>query len=112
VGREGWDEMYALVLLVENVYAKKTRGLGFKDLHCFNLAMLAKQIWRLANELESLCAQVLRAKYYPSGDLLRAELKKGASFTWQSLMDGMETFKRGYIWRVGNGDNINVWQDP
>jgi hypothetical protein len=112
VGREGCEEMYTLVLLVENVYAKKARGLGFRDLHCFNLVMLEKQIWSLAIEPESLCAQVLRAKYYPSGDLLRAELKKGALFTWQSLMAGMETFKRGHIWRVGNGDNINVWQDP
>jgi hypothetical protein len=90
---------------------KKQGGMGFRDLHCFNLAMLAKQIWRLFIEPESLCAQVLRAKYYPYGDLLNTKLKKGASFTWQSLMAGMETFKRGYMWRVGNGASINVWSD-
>jgi hypothetical protein len=22
------------------------------------------------------------------------------------------TFKRGYIWRVGNGENINIYTDP
>jgi hypothetical protein len=90
---------------------KKQGGMRFRDLHCFNLAMLAKQIWRLYIEPESLCAQVLRAKYYPSGDLLNTKLKKGASFTWQSLMAGMETFKRGYMWRVGNGASINIWTD-
>jgi hypothetical protein len=55
--------------------------MGFRDLESFNLAMLAKQAWRLLCEPESLCAQVLRAKYYPSGDLLNAELKKGSSYT-------------------------------
>jgi hypothetical protein len=29
---------------------------------------------------ESLCARVLRARYYPLGDLLNAELKNGNSF--------------------------------
>jgi hypothetical protein len=91
---------------------KKEGGMGFRDLHCFNLAMLSKQVWRLIVAPESLCAQILRAKYYPSGNILTAELKKGASFTWQSLMAGMNTFKRGYIWRVGNGSSINVWRDP
>jgi hypothetical protein len=27
-------------------------------------------------------------------------------------MVGMNTFKRGYIWRVGNESSINVWRDP
>jgi hypothetical protein len=39
-------------------------GLGFRDIHLFNMAMLAKQGWRLVHNTESLCARVLRAKYY------------------------------------------------
>jgi hypothetical protein len=42
-------------------------GMGFRDLHIFNLAMLAKQVWRLLYNLDFLCARVLRAKYYPDG---------------------------------------------
>jgi hypothetical protein len=90
---------------------KKKGGMGFRDLHCFNLAMLAKQSWRLFCEPDSLCAQILKAKYYPSGDLLNADLKKGASYTWQSIWVGLQTLKRGYIWRVGDGSNINIWTD-
>jgi hypothetical protein len=40
-------------------------GMGFRDFHSFNLAMLAKQAWRLITNPESLCVQVLHAKYYP-----------------------------------------------
>lgn len=44
---------------------KSEGGLGFRDIHGFNMAMLAKQGWRLLMNPESLCAQILRAKYYP-----------------------------------------------
>jgi hypothetical protein len=53
-------------------YPKREGGIGFHDFRSFNLAMLAKQTWRLINEPESLCARVLCAKYYPHGDILKA----------------------------------------
>jgi hypothetical protein len=43
---------------------KEKGGLGFRDLHLFNLAMSARQGWLLVQEPGSLCAQVLRAKFY------------------------------------------------
>jgi hypothetical protein len=69
-------------------YPKSDGGMGFRDFHSFNLAMLAKQVWRLSTNQESLCATVLRAKYYPHGDVLKA----GSSFTWQSIVAGIATF--------------------
>jgi hypothetical protein len=38
--------------------------------------------------------------------------KDSCSFTWRSLLAGLTTFKRGYIWRVGSGDKIDIWKDP
>ena len=86
--------------------------MGFRDLHSFNLAMLAKQCWRLLQNPDSLCARVLSAKYYPNGDILKAGPKKGASFTCQSIVEEIKTFKRGCIWRIGSGAHINLWDDP
>jgi hypothetical protein len=74
--------------------------------------MLAKQGWRLINDPNSLCARVLRAKYYPHGDILKAGPKSGSSFTWQSILAGIPILKRCLIWRVGNGESINIWLDP
>lgn len=93
-------------------YPKSEGGMGFRDLYSFNLAMLAKQCWRLITNPDSLCAKVLKAKYYPNVSLIQASLKNGASFTWQSIMKGLELFKRGYIWRIGSGEEINIWSDP
>ena len=67
---------------------KKKGGLGYRDLHLFNLAMLARQGWRLLIESDSLCAQVLRAKCYPNGDPLGAEEKPGISYSWRSVSRG------------------------
>lgn len=39
---------------------KDIRGLGFKDLRAFNLAMVVKQCWCLFKNLESLFAQVFK----------------------------------------------------
>ena len=86
--------------------------MGFRDLYSFNLAMLAKQCWRLITDPDSLCARVLKAKYYPNGSLLQATPKQGTSFTWQSILKGLETFKKGYIERIGSGEEVNIWCDP
>ena len=39
--------------------------MGFKNLQAFNLAMLAKQGWRLLMNPNFLVARVYKAKYYP-----------------------------------------------
>ena len=82
--------------------------MGFRDIHCFNLVLLAKQAWRLIDNPDSLCALILKAKYFPDGDLMNATLKKKASYTWQSIMAGVDTLRRGYIWRVGDGEKISI----
>ena len=90
---------------------KGSGGMGFRDLQSFNLALLAKQVWRLLREPESLCARVLRARYFPDGRLLNAKIKSGSSYTWQSIIAGLNCFKLGYIWRVGDGTEIDIWKD-
>ncbi|GAV78934.1 hypothetical protein CFOL_v3_22399 [Cephalotus follicularis] len=45
---------------------KSKGGLGFRDLRAFNLAMLAKQGWKLEKEEDSLCFKIMKAKYFQS----------------------------------------------
>ena len=66
----------------------------------------------MASAPDSLCARVLQAKYYPDGNILSAATAPGISYVWRSILQGVEVIKEGMVWRVGNGDNIRIWQDP
>ncbi|GAA0158169.1 hypothetical protein LIER_15265 [Lithospermum erythrorhizon] len=46
---------------------KAEGGLGFRDNHAFNIALLSKQDWRIASNPLSQLAQMYRVKYYPYG---------------------------------------------
>jgi hypothetical protein len=51
------------------VKPKSQGGISFRDLKLFNQALPARQAWRLIQYPDSLCAKVLKAKYYPNGEL-------------------------------------------
>jgi len=91
---------------------KNKGGLGFRDLYLFNQAMLARQAWRLLVSPYTLCGQVLKAKYFPNGTILQCEARDGISYTWRSILKGVDLIKEGVIWRIGNGESVNIWTDP
>lgn len=51
---------------------KNEGGMGFKKLRKFNEGMLAKQVWRLIHDKESLFYLVFKEKIFPSGDIFLA----------------------------------------
>jgi ribonuclease HI len=55
---------------------------------------------------------VLRAKYYPNGNLIDTVFTGNASSTWQAIEYGLELLKKGIIWRIGNGTAVRIWRDP
>ncbi|CAO2192714.1 unnamed protein product [Urochloa humidicola] len=92
--------------------SKGQGGLGFRDLALFNQALLARQAWRLVERPDSLCARVLKAKYYPNGNLLDTAFPVCQSPTWKAIVHGLELLKKGIVWKIGSGTNIRIWRDP
>ncbi|KAL5556823.1 hypothetical protein UlMin_039059 [Ulmus minor] len=90
---------------------KERGGMGFRDLGCFNQALLAKQGWRLIINPDSLVGKVLKACYFPNGDFLNASKGKHASLVWRSLVWGREIIEKRSRWRVGSGKNIDIFKD-
>ena len=97
-----WDKM---------ILPKAMGGMGFRDMRAFNQALLAKQPWRLLDSLDSLCARLLRAKYYPRSNLLDTVFSSSSSAVWKGIVHGLELLKKGIIWRVGDGTLIKTWRD-
>ena len=87
---------------------KKKGGMGFRDFHAFNLAMLAKQAWRLVTGTHSLFYRVYKARYFPRCSFMEAELGHNPSFVWRSLLAARDLIREGSIWRIGNGQSIAV----
>lgn len=83
--------------------SKKRGGLGFRDLHGFNLALLGKQCWNLIKKPDSLVAKVLKARYYPDCHLLQARRMGGSSYTWSGLWEAKEELRKGLRWVLGMG---------
>ncbi|KAL0411880.1 UNVERIFIED_CONTAM: putative mitochondrial protein [Sesamum latifolium] len=92
--------------------SKLNGGVGFRQLSLFNKAMLAKQLWRLLKRPDSLLGKVLRARYFPHGDVFSAKLGFRPSFTWRSLLSAQHLFAAGCRWKVGSGSSIRIWSDP
>jgi ribonuclease HI len=86
-------------------------GIGFRDLELFNLAMLGKQGWRILQNPESLCARILKGRYFHDTNFLQATRKNHSSHTWRAILQGREVLTLGLIRRIGNGESTNVWTD-
>ncbi|CAL8996957.1 unnamed protein product [Prunus brigantina] len=97
-----WDRLCA---------PKEEGGLGFRNLHTFNLALLAKQGWRLLQNPDSLITRVLKAKYFPNHSFLETAVSPHASVVWKSLCEARTIIIQGSRWQVGGGDTIGIWED-
>lgn len=66
-------------------------GMGFRDMRAFNKSLLARQAWRLIDSPDSLCILLLRARYYPCGNLVtNMAFSSNASAMWKGIEHGLD----------------------
>lgn len=75
------------------------------------MAFLAKRGWRLLQNPSSLSARILKARYFPDGDLLNSQLGSTPSQVWRGIHEGIGVLKQGLIRRIGTGMNTHAWND-
>ncbi|KAL6194550.1 hypothetical protein ACLB2K_035632 [Fragaria x ananassa] len=90
---------------------KDCGGLGFRNLNDFNIALLAKQVWRLFSNPDSFCAKIIKGIYYPNCSILNAGKGSRASWAWTSLLEGKALIVEGSRWQIGNGCQVDIWSD-
>ena len=91
--------------------SKKKLGMGFRDLFCFNQALLAKQCWRFLKNEDNLVSRIMKAKYYSRSSVLEAQRGQRPSYAWWSIQWSCGLVKEGLIWRIGNGTSVKIWGD-
>ena len=89
--------------------AKKQGGMGFRDMRKFNDAFLAKQVWRLQQNDNSLFYRVFKAKYFPHCSILDEGFKTNGSYAWRSITQARKVIRDGAVWRISSGHNTKIW---
>ena len=87
-------------------------GLGFCDFQRFNEASLEKLSWRMMEKPETLLGRILKGKYLPNGDIFTCEMTSAGSHGWRSVPVGRDLLRKNLGWLIGNGKEINIWNDP
>ena len=86
--------------------------MGFRDIAMFNDFLLAKQVWRLLKNPESLFYKVFKARFFPNCTIMEAKHIGGGSHAWNSILHGRDVLLRGWgcRWRIVNGNSVRIWQ--
>lgn len=87
---------------------KGSGGIGFRDLECFNVAMLAKQAWRFVTNRSSLLLRLLKARYFARASFFTAEVGDCPATTWRSILSAREALISGIRKRIGDGTTTSI----
>lgn len=92
--------------------SKNEGGLGILDISTMNRAFLVKWWWKFQNAPQLQWNKLIHDLFY----CRRISLKEGGffrppSFWWKGVLSLKEIFKWGAIYKLGNGRNIDFWED-
>ena len=91
--------------------AKEAKGMGFKEIEKFNEALLAKQVWRMLKNPESLCHRVFKVRFFPDCSILEATSLINGSYAWKSILSAHDVVRKGMGWRIGDGKLMSIKED-
>ena len=86
-------------------------GMGFKDIEKFNDSSLEKQVWRMINNLDSMCHRVFKARFFFDCSILEAKESTTGSYAWKSILSSRDVIQKGMVWRIGNGSSVRIKED-
>ncbi|KAK2379858.1 Ribonuclease H superfamily protein [Trifolium repens] len=98
-----WDRM---------TYPKALGGMGFRELHSFNLAMIAKQGWNIMTKPHTLVARLYKARYFPNSSLFDSQIGHNPSYAWRGIWKARQVLMNGCRWSIRNGTSIKIMKEP
>jgi hypothetical protein len=65
---------YHMIRWVDLCKPKAQGGLGISNSRMMNLALIAKWVWKIAQNIDGLWAKLLKAKYFPNSSFFPADI--------------------------------------
>ena len=91
--------------------AKESDGMGFKEIEKLHDALLAKQVWCMMHNPDSLCYKVFKARFFPNCLILEANECTVGSYAWKSILSARDVVRKGMVWQVGNDQAVCIRED-
>ena len=110
-GQKGRERRMAWVSWEKLCKPKSDEGIRFRDFKALNLALLAKQGWRMLENPNALVHRVYKAKYFANESFLNAQVGRRPSYVWRSIMAAKDIIMKGSQWCIGNGQKVHIWED-
>ena len=88
---------------------KHERGLGFKRMHDFNLALIAKLGWKLLSNSKCLWVKQFQSKYIKYGDFLSSPIHSTASWLWKGIQQIKLLIYAGACINVSRTSSSSIW---
>ncbi|GJR68831.1 RNA-directed DNA polymerase, eukaryota, reverse transcriptase zinc-binding domain protein [Tanacetum coccineum] len=90
---------------------KSQGGLGLKPLCAWNEALMAKHLWNIASNKDSIWVKWINIHKLKGRSFWDDGVLKGHSWVWAQLLDLRDRIKNYVNVRIGNGSSCNVWFD-
>ncbi|XP_048604677.1 uncharacterized protein LOC125582165 [Brassica napus] len=100
------------VAFSELAKSKGEGGLGLRDIEMFNVALLAKQSWRIATNPECLLSRVLLGKYCNHQPLFSVSASSSISHGWRSILCGRDLLLANTGKAIGDCRDTSLWEEP
>ncbi|KAF7831985.1 uncharacterized protein G2W53_014318 [Senna tora] len=106
-----WNDSKSPIMISWKKLCKDQRdgGMGFREMLKINEALLAKQLWRILTLEESLVSKVFLGKYRNSIHNCTFFPKPNSSSLWKKLCKVSKVVTEHIGWRVGNGEQIELY---
>ena len=86
------------------------RGLGIRNVGCFNKALLMKQVWRIIQHLQILISRVFRFSNQQESWIRNSNHKM--SLGRRGILKASQVMQALCVWKVGDGRSIHAASQP
>lgn len=90
---------------------KSLGGLGIKYTYNHNLALFRELVWRLLKDADALWGKLLKEKYVPNSNFLKAKVSSNAIPFWKKLVKIKSTLLLNWFWDIKDPSSISIWED-